>query len=231
MSTRFAKLEAQSQLARSFPAYSAAFGRCALRFAPLALESLPMSIRKIAQIGHPILREVANEVPIDELATAKFQTLIDDLIETMHDANGAGLAATQIYEPWQICAMEVNENPRYPYKPKIPLTILINPKIEKLTDETFDNYEGCLSVPNIRGVVKRCAKIRVTGFDRSSNVFDRVFQGFTAGTMQHEVDHLFGKLFIDQVHDPRTLATWTEFERYHKDAFMKTVEAVKARWH
>lgn len=190
-----------------------------------------MAIRKIAQIGHPILREPASEVPIDQLALPKFQGLIDDLIETMRDASGAGLAATQIYEPWQICAVEVNENPRYPYKPKIPLTILVNPRIERLTDETFDNYEGCLSVPNIRGIVKRCAKIRVTGFDRKGEPIDRIYQGFTAGTMQHEVDHLWGRLFVDGVEDPRTLSAWTEFERYHKDAFMKTVEAVKAKWH
>ena len=190
-----------------------------------------MSIRKIAQIGHPILREPASEVPLDQLDLPRFQSLIDDLIETMHDANGAGLAATQIYEPWQICAIEVNENPRYPYKPKIPLTILVNPRIEALTDETFSNYEGCLSVPNIRGIVQRCAKIRVTAVDRHGAPIDRVYQGFTAGTMQHEVDHLWGRLFVDLVDDPRTLSTWTEFERFHRDAFMKTVEQVKARWH
>jgi peptide deformylase len=190
-----------------------------------------MAIRKIAQIGHPILREPASEVPLDHLGLPKFQQLIDDLIETMHDAAGAGLAATQIYEPWQICAIEVNENPRYPYKPKIPLTILVNPRIEPLTEETFDNYEGCLSVPNIRGIVRRCAKIRVTAYDRHGTAIDRVYQGFTAGTMQHEVDHLWGRLFVDGVEDPKTLSTWTEFERYHKESFMKTVEAVKARWH
>lgn len=190
-----------------------------------------MAIRKIAQIGHPILRAPAEPVPLDALASARFQTLIDDLIETMRDANGAGLAATQIYEPWQVCAVEVADNPRYPYKPKIPLTILVNPVIEPLTEETFDNYEGCLSVPNLRGVVKRCAKIRLTARDREGRPIDEVFQGFTAGTMQHEVDHLFGKLFVDHVEDPRTLATWAEFERFHKEAFMKTVEQVVARWH
>jgi peptide deformylase len=190
-----------------------------------------MAIRKIAQIGHPILREPASEVPLDQLGLPKFQQMIDDLIETMRDANGAGLAATQIYEPWQICAIEVNDNPRYPYKPKIPLTILVNPRIEPLTEEMFDNYEGCLSVPNIRGVVRRCAKIRVTAYDRQGTPIDRLYQGFTAGTMQHEVDHLWGRLFVDGVEDPKTLSTWTEFERYHKEAFMRTVEAVKARWH
>src|SRR5687767_9095762 len=126
-----------------------------------------MTIRKIAQIGHPVLRQKARTVSKEELLSKNFQVLIDDLVETMRDANGAGLAAIQIYEPVRLLSVEVNENPRYPYKPKIPLTILINPLIEPLTDETFENYEGCLSVPNLRGVVKRIAKIKLTALDRA----------------------------------------------------------------
>ena len=95
-----------------------------------------MTIRKIAQIGHPVLRQVARTVSPEELASEPMQTLIDDIVETMRDANGAGLAAIQIYQPVQICAIEVGDNPRYPYKPKIPLTILVNPEVEHLTDET-----------------------------------------------------------------------------------------------
>src|SRR5690606_7464982 len=113
-----------------------------------------MAIRKIAQDGHPVLRQVAREVGRDELFSDRMQRFIDNLVETMREANGAGLAANQICEPVQICAIEVGENPRYPYKPKIPLTILVNPKIEPLTDETFENYEGCLSVPDMRGIVR-----------------------------------------------------------------------------
>src|ERR1700753_1694330 len=102
-----------------------------------------MAIRKIATIGHPVLREVARPLSRDELASQSIQTFIDDLIETMHDADGAGLAANQVYEPIQICAIEVRNNPRYPYKPNIPLTILVNPVLTPVDDEQFDNYEGC----------------------------------------------------------------------------------------
>ena len=101
-----------------------------------------MAIRKIAQIGHPVLRERARPVTREELATPAMQSFIDDLVETMRDASGAGLAAIQVHEPIQICAIEVRDNPRYPYKPNVPLTILVNPVIEPQSDETFDNYEG-----------------------------------------------------------------------------------------
>src|SRR5439155_22927912 len=101
-----------------------------------------MAIRKIAQIGHPVLRQVAREVGRDELARPDTQRFIDDLIETMHDADGAGLAAIQVYEPIQICAIEVRNNPRYPYKPPMPLTVLVNPVLTPVGEEQFDNYEG-----------------------------------------------------------------------------------------
>src|SRR5947209_4073876 len=125
-----------------------------------------MAIRKIAQIGHPVLRQTAREVTRDELASAETQRFIDDLVETMRDADGAGLAAIQVYEPIRICAIEVRNNPRYPYKPPIPLTILVNPVLTPVEDETFDNYEGCLSVPNLRGMVKRYVHLRVQAWDR-----------------------------------------------------------------
>lgn len=189
-----------------------------------------MAIRKIAQVGHPVLRQVAREVGRDELFSDEMQRFIDDLVETMRDANGAGLAANQIYEPVQICAIEVGENPRYPYKPKIPLTILVNPKIEPLSDETFENYEGCLSVPDLRGVVRRHVEIRVRAWDRHGREIDRVVRGLSAGTFQHEVDHLYGKLFLDRVEDPTTLSTWSNFERHHKAAFVERVEALVARF-
>jgi peptide deformylase len=189
-----------------------------------------MTIRKIATVGHPVLRQVARKVTREELASPEMQAFIDDLIETMRDANGAGLAANQVFEPVQICAIEVGDNPRYPYKPKIPLTILVNPEIEPLTDETFDNFEGCLSVPDLRGVVPRVVKIRVRAWDRHGNDIDEVVQGLSAGTYQHEVDHLFGKLFLDRVRDTTTLCTWTQFERFHKAPFVERVQALVARF-
>lgn len=188
-----------------------------------------MTIRKIAQIGHPVLRQAARKVSPEELASPEIQTFIDDLIETMRDANGAGLAANQVYEPIQICAIEVTDNPRYPYKPNIPLTILVNPELTPLDDEMFDNYEGCLSVPNLRGVVPRHVNLRVHALDRHGHRIEEIARGLKAGTYQHEVDHLNGTLFLDGVKDPRTLCTWTEFERFHKQSFVEKVTALIER--
>lgn len=182
-----------------------------------------MTLLKIAHIGHPVLRQRAVEVSREELASPEMQRFIDDLVETMHDANGAGLAAIQVHRPVRIAAIEVKDNPRYPYKPNIPLTILVNPVITPLTDERFENYEGCLSVPNLRGIVRRFAEVRVTGWDRHGAPFDRVARGLTAGTFQHEVDHLDGVIFVDRVDDPKTLCTWAEFDRFHKAAFVERI--------
>ena len=189
-----------------------------------------MTLLKIATVGHPVLRTPAREVSREELLSERMQRFIDDLVETMRDANGAGLAANQVFEPVRICAIEVGDNPRYPYKPKIPLTILVNPRIEPLSDETFENYEGCLSVPDLRGVVRRHVEIRVRAWDRHGREIDQVVRGLSAGTFQHEVDHLDGKLFLDRVEDPRTLCTWANFERYHKAAFVERVQALVARF-
>ena len=188
-----------------------------------------MAIRKIAQIGHPVLRQRAREVTLEELRSPGMQQFIDDLVETMRDANGAGLAAIQVYETIRICAIEVSSNPRYPYKPNIPLTILVNPVLTPVGDEMYDNYEGCLSVPNLRGIVPRHLHLRCQAWDRHGNPIDEVVHGLKAGTYQHEVDHLDGTVFLDRVRDPKTLTTWTEFERYHRDAFVEKITELVAR--
>ena len=189
-----------------------------------------MTLLKIAQIGHPVLRQRAREVSPEELASDSMQAFIDDLVETMHDAQGAGLAANQVHTPLRICAIEVGDNPRYPYKPKIPLTILVNPVLTPIGDERFENYEGCLSVPDLRGKVWRHAELRVEALDRHGNPIDAIVRGITAGTYQHECDHLDGKLFVDRVHDPRTLCTWKEFARHHEAAFREEVRSIVARF-
>jgi peptide deformylase len=189
-----------------------------------------MAIRKIATVGHPVLREVARKLTREELASPAIQTFIDDLVETMRDANGAGLAANQVYEPIQICAIQVKDNPRYPYKPNWPLTILVNPEITALETETFKNYEGCLSVPNLRGEVPRFVAVRVRAWDREGKDVDFEVRGLTAGTFQHEVDHLQGKLFLDRVVDTTTLATWADFERFHMAGFVERARAIVARF-
>ncbi|MCC7536033.1 MAG: peptide deformylase [Deltaproteobacteria bacterium] len=188
-----------------------------------------MTLRKIATIGHPVLRRRARAVTREELETPTMQAFIDDLVETMRDARGAGLAAIQIYEPVRICALEVEANPRYPYAPRIPLTILVNPKLEPIGDERFDNYEGCLSVPNLRGVVSRHAVVHVTAWDRNAQPLDFVARGISAGTYQHEVDHLDGVVFLDRVTDPTTLCTWEHFDHYQREAFIERITPFIAR--
>jgi peptide deformylase len=179
-----------------------------------------MAVREILHVGNPLLRERSREVALDELATPDVQRLIDDLIDTMHAANGAGIAAPQIGELVRIATIEVTTNPRYPYKPPIPLTVVVNPVIEPLDDEIVEINEGCLSVPNMRGTVNRFVTIRVRYLDRDGNEHDEVKRGLTAGTFQHECDHLDGLLFLDRVKDTRTLTTWEQYERFHRDAFV-----------
>jgi peptide deformylase len=182
-----------------------------------------VTIRKIATVGHPILRERTRELSLDELASPQMQTLIDDMIDTMRDANGAGIAANQIHEAVRITVIEVNKNPRYPYKPQIPLTVVVNPVIEFLDDEVVEINEGCLSVPNLRGNVFRNVNIRVTYLDRYGVEHEEIKRGLTAGTFQHECDHLDGLLFLDRVADTTTLTTWEQFERFHRDAFIERI--------
>ncbi|HXX66784.1 MAG TPA: peptide deformylase [Polyangiaceae bacterium] len=189
-----------------------------------------MTVLSIATIGNPVLREPARYVARDELAGAPIQHLIDDMIETMHSAAGAGIAANQVHRPVRICVIEISNNPRYPYKPNWPLTILVNPTLEWTTDETFMNFEGCLSVPNLRGQVPRSVGVRVRAWDRAGCDLDFVVAGLTAGTFQHEVDHLEGKLFVDRVVDTRSLCTWADFDRFHRDEFVGRARALVARF-
>ena len=182
-----------------------------------------MSVREILTVGHPVLRERAREVDADELVTAEVQQLIDDLVDTMRAANGAGLAANQIGVPLRIATIEVNDNPRYPYKPRIPLTVVVNPVIVPLDDEVVEINEGCLSVPNLRGDVRRHVNVRVRYLDRDGVAHDEIRRGLTAGTFQHECDHLDGKLFLDRVTDPTTFTTWEQFERFHRAAFVDRI--------
>ncbi len=188
-----------------------------------------MSVHDIVTVGHPVLRERARDVTIDELASAETQGFIDDLIDTMRHANGAGLAANQVGVPVRIAAIEVGDNPRYPYKPRIPLTVVVNPIIEPIDDELVEINEGCLSVPNLRGSVMRHVNVRVRYLDRDGVAHDEVKRGLTAGTFQHECDHLDGVLFLDRVTDPRTFTTWEQFERFHRAAFIERINEFVAR--
>lgn len=183
-----------------------------------------MSVRPIAQLGDPVLRQRAPEVLPEELASPEVQQLIDDLIETRRAAGGAGLAATQVSELKRIAVVEVDESARrrYPYKPPFPRTVIVNPVIEPLREETLLINEGCLSVPGLRGDLPRRTRIRVHYVDRRGEPADVVVDGLTAGTFQHEVDHLDGMLFLDLA-DPRSLSTWEEFERHHQAQFLDRI--------
>ena len=181
-----------------------------------------MSRREIVELGDPVLRERARAVTPEELRGDAVQQLIDDMIETMRAANGAGLAANQVGETLRVAVVEVRpDNPRYPYKPPVPLTVIVNPVIEPLDDDVEQINEGCLSVPNLRGEVPRHLNIRVRYMDREGQEHDEVRRGLTAGTFQHELDHLDGTLFVDRVTDPATLSTWEQFERFHRDEFVE----------
>ena len=175
-----------------------------------------MTLRKIAEIGHPVLRQRARELTVQELRSGLCQQLIDDLVETMRDADGAGIAANQVYEPVRICVVEVRPgNARYPEKEPIPLTVLVNPVLTPLSDAVFESFEGCLSVPNLRGRVRRHADVRVDYLDRRGEPRTLEAHGIQAVTWQHECDHLDGKLFVDRVQDPTTLTTWKNWQSFH----------------
>ena len=176
-----------------------------------------MSILKVARLGHPVLRKVAKSLSRDELRSAANQRLIDDMIETMKEYDGVGLAADQVHQSTQIAVLEVADNPRYPKKPAVPLTVLVNPRITPLTDEMEEDWEGCLSIPDVRGRVPRFKSIQVEAWDRKGVALRFVASGFHARVIQHEWDHLNGKVYLDRMSNLTTLSFLTEFARYWLD--------------
>jgi peptide deformylase len=188
-----------------------------------------LSVLPIRPVGDPCLRRRAREVQPEELASREVQRLIDDMIDTMRAAGGAGLAAPQVGAELRIAVIEVDGNPRYPYKPPIPLTVIVNPVLEPAGDETVEINEGCLSVPDLRGTVERHVSVRVRHLDREGREQESLRRGLTAGTFQHEVDHLDGVLLLDRVRDPRTFTTWGEFDRHHRDAFVARMRELVQR--
>ena len=164
-----------------------------------------MAILKVARLGHPVLRQQAEPVAPADIRSAHVQQLIDDMIETMHEYDGAGLAANQVHVPRRIAVIEVGKNPRYPDAPEIPLTVVINPVVTPLTEETEDGWEGCLSVPDMRGVVPRYTGVRLECL---------VAKEFFARVIQHETDHLNGIVYVDRIRDMRTFSHIAEWQRY-----------------
>ncbi|TAL66990.1 MAG: peptide deformylase [Burkholderiaceae bacterium] len=159
-----------------------------------------MTIREILKMGDPRLLRIAP--PVTEFDTDALHLLVSDLFDTMAAANGAGLAAPQIAVDLQLVIFGTDQiNPRYPDAPLVPRTVLLNPVITPLGPEEEDGWEGCLSVPGLRGVVPRFSRIRYTGFDQYGDAIDRTAEGFHARVVQHECDHLIGKLYPMRVRD------------------------------
>ena len=173
-----------------------------------------MAILKVARLGHPVLREKSLPVPLGDIRSPEIQRLIDDLVETMREYNGAGLAAPQVHVLKQICVIEVNDNPRYPEAPGIPLTVLVNPVVTPMTEEMEDGWEGCLSVPDMRGMVPRHTAVRLEAYDREGTPIDVVAKEFFARVIQHETDHLHGTVYLDRMRDFATLTHLAEWNKY-----------------
>ena len=185
-----------------------------------------MSEKKlIAQIGDPILREKTKEVKLSDISSPKVKKIIKQLITTMRNLNGAGLAANQIFFNLRICVIELQKNKRYKHISNIPLTILINPKIKVMNkNSTFDSYEGCLSVPNIRGIVKRFTEIKVEYYDENKNFVSKNISGFPAIVYQHEIDHLDGLLFTDKVFNNKTLVSNFNYVKYYEKKYLQDIK-------
>jgi len=158
-----------------------------------------MAVHEILKMGDPRLLRVAK--PVTAFGTAELKTLIADMFETMKAANGAGLAAPQIGVDLQLVIFGYQRNVRYPDAPPVPPTVLINPVITPLDDQMEEGWEGCLSVPGLRGVVERHARLRYRGFDADGAVIEREAEGFHARVVQHECDHLLGLLYPMRVKD------------------------------
>lgn len=173
-----------------------------------------MAVLKVARLGHPILRQVAEPVSPEAILSPRVQSLIDDLIETMEEYDGAGLAAPQVHVSERIVVFCVEANVRYPDAPSIPLTVLINPRIRVLTDRTEEDWEGCLSLPDLRGRVPRATRIEVEAYDRDGAPLRFTAEDFHARVVQHECDHLDGKVFVDRMRSMESLSFTREFLRY-----------------
>ena len=171
-------------------------------------------ILKVARLGHPVVRTPAQPVAVDQIRTPEFQKLLDDMVETMHEYHGVGLAAPQIHLGLQLAVLEVEGNPRYPDAPPVPLTYLINPVVTVLDDSRVEEWEGCLSIPDMRGAVPRHKKIRVTALGRNAEALDIVAEDFHARVIQHETDHLKGEVYLDRMNGMRTLSHLAEWQRF-----------------
>ena len=168
-----------------------------------------MSILKVCRLGHPVLRMQTQRLSKEALADQPIQTLIDNMMQTMVEYIGVGLAAPQIHESLSLAVIE-SRGPRG----DIPMTVLVNPDVTILDEELIEDWEGCLSIPDFRGLVPRYRKLRVDALDRQGGKIQITAEGFFARVIQHEFDHLMGKVYLDRMRDFQTLTHLAEFQRY-----------------
>jgi peptide deformylase len=171
-------------------------------------------ILKVARLGHPAVRASAEPVPEEQIRTPEFQKLLDDMVDTMREYNGVGLAAPQVHLSLQVAVLEVDHHPAHPEMAPVPLTFLVNPVVEVLDRETVDDWEGCLSIPDLRGLVPRFKRVRVAALGRNGESLDFVANDFHARVLQHETDHLNGGVYLDRMPNMRSLSYLLEWQRY-----------------
>lgn len=170
-----------------------------------------MSVKKVLRMGDPLLLKTAE--PVEKFNTRTLSGLVNDLLDTMAKQEGAGLAAPQIGVSLQVLVFGLAANPRYPDEESIPMTVLINPRIEPLSDQMEDGWEGCLSVPGLRGLVSRYTHIRYSGFDQFGGKIEREVRDFHARVVQHECDHLDGILYPQRMTNMRAFGFEDELEK------------------
>jgi peptide deformylase len=177
-----------------------------------------MAIRRVLNMGHPVLRQVARPLQPDEIGSAEITRLIVDMVDTLHDYGGIGLAAPQIGESLRLAIIEIEGGPtRYGELEAIPLSVFINPVITVIDPLAAGYWEGCLSVPGLRGFVERPQHVKVQYLSETGELKVLDLRGFAATVFQHEFDHLDGKLFIDRLADTRKLAFEKEYEQFGLD--------------
>ena len=173
-----------------------------------------MAVLKVARLGDPVLRQIAEPVSPEAIGSPEIQRLIDDMLETMDDYDGAGLAAPQVHVSRRVVIYGVRQNPRYPDAADVPLTVLVNPRITPIGKEQEEGWEGCLSVPDLRGKVPRFTRVKVEAYGRDGRPLRFTAEGFHARVVQHECDHLDGKVYLDRMRSMATLSFLPEFQRY-----------------
>jgi peptide deformylase len=171
-------------------------------------------ILKVARLGHPIIRTATQPVDPAVIKTSQFQRLLEDMVETMREYSGVGLAAPQVHLPLQIAVLEVENHPRYPDIPKVPLSFLINPVVTITDASKVEDWEGCLSIPDMRGLVPRYKQLRVTGLGGDGEPLDFIADDFHARVIQHETDHLKGEVYLDRMSDMKSLGHLLEWQHY-----------------